>query len=246
MSRPLIAISSRPRRPGDVRGWPTTEAAAVQYTYLESLWRAGCDEAIVAPRIRSVAEARAYLSRIDGLVLVGGGDMDPALFGQERHPNVYDVEPHSDALELALAKAAFEMGKPFLAICRGMQVLNVALGGTLHQHITREPGFAEHGDPAEGKAMHAVHIDAGSLLSKAIGGESVIEECWSFHHQAIDELAPGLLVSARTSDGAIEGVERADVMEGWLIGVQWHPERTSHRDPAQQALFNELAVQASQ
>ncbi len=105
-------------------------------------------------------------------MIVGGGDMDPALFGQERHPNVYDVEPHSDSLELALATAAFEMGKPFLAICRGMQVLNVALGGTLHQHITRQPGFGEHGDPSEGKAMHSVDVDAGTVLAKAIGGAS--------------------------------------------------------------------------
>lgn len=217
----------------------------MQYTYLESLWRAGCDEAIVAPRPLSDAEARNYLSRVDGLVLVGGGDMDPALFGQERHPRVYDVEPKSDALELALAKAAFEMGKPFLAICRGMQVLNVALGGTLHQHITGESGFGEHGDPAEGKAMHGVEVEAGSMLSKAIGGETTIEECWSFHHQAIDSLAPGLTVSARSYDGAIEGIERADPAAGWVLGVQWHPERTSHRDPLQQALFNELSAQAS-
>jgi putative glutamine amidotransferase len=217
----------------------------MQYTYLESLWRAGCDEAMVAPRTLSVNDARAYLSRVDGLVIVGGGDMDPALFGQERHPNVYDVEPHSDSLELALAAAAFEMGKPFLAICRGMQVLNVALGGTLHQHITREPGLGEHGDPSEGKAIHSVDVDAGTVLAKAIGGTSTIEECWSFHHQAIDALGAGLLVSARSSDGTIEGIERADPSAGWLVGVQWHPERTSHRDPTQQALFNELAAQAS-
>lgn len=198
----------------------------------------------MAPRAMTEADARNYLARVDGLVLVGGGDMDPAHFGQERHPNVYDVEPDSDALEMALARAAFDLGKPFLAICRGMQVLNVSLGGTLHQHITRQPGFGEHGDPAEGKTIHPVLVEAGSTLSKAVGGETLIEECWSFHHQVIDQLAPGLTVSARTSDGAIEGIERADTGAGWLVGVQWHPERTSHRDGVQQALFNELAAQA--
>jgi putative glutamine amidotransferase len=222
-----------------------TEAAAIQYTYLESLWRSGCDEAMVAPRSLTASDARAYLSRVDGLVIVGGGDVDPALFGQERHEKVYDVEPNSDALELALAKAAFEMGKPFLAICRGMQVLNVALGGTLHQHITREPGFGEHGDPSEGKALHSVNVDPGTALSKAIGGASTIESCWSFHHQAIDILGAGLIVSARSDDGAVEGIERADSGGGWLVGVQWHPERTSHQDPNQQSLFNELAAHAA-
>jgi putative glutamine amidotransferase len=218
----------------------------MQYTYLESLWRADCDEAIVAPRSLNVDQARAYLSRVDGLVIVGGGDVDPARYDQERHPNVYDVEPNSDSLELALATAAFQMGKPFLAICRGMQILNVALGGTLHQHITGQTSFGEHGDPSEGHALHSVDVMAGTMLAKAVGGASTIEQCWSFHHQAINSLGAGLLISARSSDGAVEGIERADSSAGWLVGVQWHPERTSHSDPTQQALFNELAAQASQ
>jgi putative glutamine amidotransferase len=245
MTRPLIAISTRPRQAGQVKGWGSTPAAVAQYTYLESIWRAGCDEAMVAPRMRSVDDAASFLRRVDGLVLVGGGDIDPARFGQVPHPEVYDIEPASDELETSLALAAVALGVPMLAICRGMQVLNVALGGTLHQHITREPGFGLHGDPREGEALHPVEVEPGSLLSKAVGGATSIGQCWSYHHQAVDALGRGLIVSARSDDGTPEAVEFADASSSWMLAVQWHPERTAHRDAAQQSLFDELARQAS-
>ncbi len=246
MTRPLIAISSRPRRPGEVSQWPETAAAVMQRTYLESIWRAGGMEAMIAPRQTTVDDMRAYLSRVDGLVLVGGSDVDPARFGQEQEPEVYGVDDDCDSLETSLVHAAIELGVPTLAICRGMQVLNVALGGTLVQHITRQPGYQEHGDPREGFSLHSVEVEPASLLSKCQGGETTIESCWSFHHQVIDRLADGLVVSARSNDGAIEAVELKDAdSRPWLVAIQWHPERTSHRDPAQQTLFNELIRQAS-
>jgi putative glutamine amidotransferase len=122
-------------------------------------------------------------------------------------------------------------------------VLNVARGGTLVQHITGKVPFQAHGQPGEGFALHSVAVEPGSQLAKAQGGASTIAQCWSYHHQVIDELGRGLRVTARADDGAIEGVELAD-SPAWLVAVQWHPERTADVDPAQQALFDELVRQA--
>lgn len=238
MPRPLIAVSGRPRRAGDVKNWPSTSATVAQMTYIEAVWQAGGDPAILAPRPLDDDHADALLRRFDGLVLVGGGDIDPAEYGQERSPRVYGIEPASDALELALARAALRLGTPTLAICRGLQVLNVALGGTLHQHITDD---AEgHGDTS-GPGTHHVEVEPGSRLAKALGGATRVDAAWSYHHQAIDALAPGLAVTGRAADGVIEAVE-VDTVDRWCLAVQWHPERTAPTDPQQQALFNALTA----
>ena len=245
MPRPLIAVSSRPRKPGEVSQWPVTGAAVMQMTYLEALWRAGGDEAILAPRTITDEQAGDLMSRFDGLILVGGGDMDPQRFGQAPDPEVYGVEADSDALELQLVTAALRSGTPVLAICRGLQVLNVALGGTLHQHITDTPGTANHGDPRHGHSEHPVEVEPGSLLAKAIGGASRIDACWSYHHQAIDTLGEGLVVTARSANDMMEAVELSDAANrAWTVGIQWHPERTAHADPHQQALFDALVAAA--
>jgi putative glutamine amidotransferase len=242
-ARPLVAVSSRPRRPGEVSSWPATHAAVVQRTYLEGLWRAGADECVVAPRQVDDDWARSLLGRVDGLVLVGGGDVDPAHFGEDAHPQVYGVEPESDALELALARAALDLGVPMFAICRGMQVLNVAMGGTLDQHITGRDGLSNHGDPRQGHAEHPVDVEPGSLLAKALGGEARMDRAWSFHHQAIGRVADGLVVTARTDDGVIEAVEFADAPDrAWMLAIQWHPERLAGEDAQNQALFDEFVA----
>ncbi len=239
----MVAVSARPRAAGQVSSWPTTAAAVVQRTYLDAIWRAGADECLVAPRHVDDDWARSYLDRFDGLVLVGGGDVDPQHFGDERHPEVYGVEPESDSLELALAKAAVELGKPMFAICRGLQVLNVALGGTLDQHITDRPGLINHGDPRRGHAEHPVELEPGSLIAKAVGGAGRVESAWSFHHQAIGRLAPGLVVTGRTADGVVEAVElEAAHDRPWMVGIQWHPERLAHVDGQNQALFDEFVA----
>lgn len=246
MRRPLIAIAARSRRPGEVSGWPDVDSAVMQQTYLDAVWRAGGNDAIIAPRDLAHNVALDLMSRVDGLVLVGGGDVDPALYGQQAHPQVYGVREESDAVEFALLRAALEVEVPTLAICRGMQVLNVALGGTLHQHITRQPGFGHHGDPREGFHLHPVSVEADSLLSKTIGGSPTIDQCWSYHHQSLDVIAEGLRVTGQSTDDAIEAIELADPDGPWVIGVQWHPERTAHVDRVQQGLFDELVRQASQ
>ena len=246
MRKPLIAMSCRPRDPGEVAHWPDSKSAVMQTRYVEGIWRAGGLESIVAPRMMSADDAADYVSRVDGLVLVGGGDIDPALYGAEAEPQVYGVNAESDALEIALVNAAIDQGVPTLAICRGMQVLNVALGGTLLQHITRKPGYDNHGQPGEGPAMHRVDIEPGSLLAKTQGGASSVESCWSYHHQALDRLGDGLVISARSNDGVVEAVEfSATASKCWLVAIQWHPERTAHKDPSQQALFDSVVEQAA-
>lgn len=245
-TRPLIGVSARPRKPGEVSGWPDSHASVMQHTYLDGVWRAGGMEAIIAPRALADDEADELVSRLDGLILVGGGDVDPALYGAEPHERVYGVDAASDSLELALARAAVRVELPLLAICRGMQVLNVALGGSLDQHLTGRPGLIDHGQPGVGRALHEVAVESGSLLAKTQGGASSIANCWSYHHQAVDGLGDGLIVSARSSDGVIEAVEFADAGErGWMLALQWHPERTAAADPAHQSLFDELIRQSS-
>ncbi len=245
-NRPLIGVSARPRKAGEVSGWPDTQASVMQHTYLDAVWRAGGLEAIIAPRFLADDEADELVARLDGLVLVGGGDVDPALYGADPHEFVYGVDAASDALEIALAKAALRAELPLLAICRGMQVLNVALGGTLDQHLTGRPGLIDHGQPGAGKALHEVDVESGSLLAKTQGGATVIGKCWSYHHQAVDVLGEGLIVSGRSSDGVIEAVEFADAHDrGWMMAIQWHPERTAAGDPAHQSFFDELIRQSS-
>jgi putative glutamine amidotransferase len=207
----------------------------MQLLYIEGVWRAGGNEAMVAPRIVTDDAIDDLLDRVDGLVLVGGGDIDPAQYGQTQHETVYDVFPESDSLELTLARRAVHLGVPTLAICRGMQVLNVALGGTLQQHLD------DHLLPIHRTGVtHAVDVVAGSRLSQV---SPTFDACWSYHHQVVDGVGSGLVVTAKSSEGLIEAIELADDTR-WIVGVQWHPERNAADDPQQQSLFDELIVRA--
>ncbi len=236
MGKPLIAVSTRPRGTGDVSGWIDTDAAVMQMLYVEAIWRAGCNESMLAPRHLTHDDALDVLSRVDGLVLVGGGDVDPARYGQDRHPEVYGVSEASDALELTLARAAVELQLPTLAICRGMQVLNIAMGGTLQQHLDPSDGW----DPHRLGECHSVQVVQGSRLAK-MGAQ--FDAAWSYHHQAIDSLGAGLTVTAKADDGCVEAIE-VEANNSWIVGVQWHPERTASGDTQQQWLFDSLATHA--
>ena len=141
----------------------------------------------------------------------------PALYGAEPHDRVYGVDASSDSLELALTKAALRAQLPLLAICRGMQVLNVALGGTLDQHLTGRPGLIDHGQPGAGKALHEVVVESGSLLAKTQGGASSIADCWSYHHQAIDRFA----TCEEWRDLLQEAGLRVRAVERWDKGKLW-------------------------
>jgi putative glutamine amidotransferase len=179
------------------------------------------------------------MTPFDGLVLVGGGDVDPARYGGTGSADVYGVEPDRDELEIALLHAAERAEMPVLAICRGMQVLNVAYGGTLHRHLPDLPGLLEHGVPIENtQTIHDVEVEPGSALQAATG--EAILRCSSHHHQGVDRVGEGFVVSGRSSDGLVEAIERPPKgsVLGWMLGVEWHPEDTAAEDPAQQELFD--------
>ena len=165
------------------------------------------------------------LERIDGIVLVGGGDVDPVHYGAEPHPTVSGVDPGRDAFELELTRLAIERGIPLLGICRGAQVMNVALGGDLVQHIPERYGdTVPHAPPrpASRRAVHPVDLVPGSRLHRIYGADRI--QVRSRHHQSVDRPAPGLAVTARAADGVVEAVEWTDPAHPFAVGVQWHPE----------------------
>ena len=163
---------------------------------------------------------------VDGLVLTGGGDVDPALYGEGRHPSVHDAEPGRDEFEIALARRAMADDLPTLAICRGVQVLNVAAGGTLVQDIpTAVDSTLSHTVEKPDAIAHMVDVAGGSRLERALGPRQVVGgSCRvnSRHHQSVGRLGSGLVSSARSEDGVVEAIERPDA--AFCVGVQWHPE----------------------
>lgn len=238
-ARPLIAVTGVPITAGGVLGWRQGATAAPD-TYLQALERAGADGAVLMPFSLDEAAAARRLRRFDGLVVVGGGDVDPARYGAEARPEVAHVQPARDGLEIPLLRAAVEDGVPVLAICRGIQVLNVAMGGTLHQHISDWSHLAAHRSPdGSREAFHDVRIEPGTRLHKAVGAERVTT--FSHHHQAVDVLGEGLAAVAWADDGLVEGVEHE---RGWVVGIQWHAEATAATDPLQQNLFGALVAEA--
>lgn len=235
MTRPLVGLIAYSLPPGRVEGWGSG-AAAVPSRYLECLRRAGARPLLItAPEEGSPEEA---LAPFDGLVLIGGGDVEPARYGQAQHSEVYGVDPERDALEIALLEEADRTAMPVLAICRGLQLVNVAFGGTLHQHLPDVPGLDRHRPPPRG-LIHEVKVAESSRLHEACG--QAVLEASSWHHQGIDRLGEGLAPAAWSGDGLVEAIERPD---GWVVAVQWHPEETAATDPAQQALFDAFAQRA--
>ena len=168
-------------------------------------------------------DAGAMLDGMNGLVLTGGEDIDPQHYARRAHPALGDVHAGRDSFELALLRAAAARRLPTLAICRGIQLANVALGGTLVQDLPSEwPGAIEHeGTWPRDQRVHGIHVEVGSRLAKALGAQDLAVN--SFHHQSVAVLAPGLTAVAHAPDGVIEGVEwNGD--DWWMLGVQWHPE----------------------
>ena len=218
--RPLIALTSRKSARADTWRVPVT---AVGRTYLDAIVRAGGQPVVLPPIDATLDDLPATLRHFDGVCLPGGPDVDPARYGAgEVHAAVGAVDADHDALDLAVARTAVELGMPVLGICRGHQVLNVALGGTLVQHI-EDHRFVHH----------AVALAPDSLAAAAVGHEAPVGH--SVHHQAIDRLGAGLVVTGRADDGTIEAVE---LPGRWVVGVQWHPEDTAADDPDQQRLFD--------
>lgn len=210
------------------------ERALLNAAYIAAVQGAGGVPVALPPQL--TAEARAALwERLDGLVLTGGGDVDPAHYGAAPHPTLDGVSPARDDLELDLTARALAEGVPLLAICRGIQVLNVALGGTLVQDIPSATGTLIRHSQREQRhvATHAVKVEPGTRLAEILGG--VAFEVNSFHHQAIERAAPRLRVTTHAPDGIGEGAEVPD--HPFAVAVQWHPEDLAGHDPAARALF---------
>ncbi len=170
---------------------------------------------------------RTAVAEIDGLLLTGGGDIDPVLYGEQRHPAVGDAEPGRDEFEIDLARRAMDAGLPLLAICRGAQVLNVAAGGTLVQDIptTVSTTLPHSIEKPKNEVAHEVAVVPGSRLERALGGYAGGQSTCrvnSRHHQSVDKLGPSLTTAAVAPDGVVEAIEKADAE--FCIGVQWHPE----------------------
>jgi putative glutamine amidotransferase len=189
-------------------------------------------------------DADAALEGMTGLVLTGGEDVRPVRYGARAHPALGEVNDERDAFEIALVHAARARRLPTLAICRGIQILNVALGGSLVQDLPSErPGDVAHdGDWARSARVHPVRITAGSRLARAIGSEAPLVN--SMHHQALATIAPGLSAVAHAPDQVVEGIEWSGE-DWWMLGVQWHPEElTGDGEPWDRALLSSFAARA--
>jgi putative glutamine amidotransferase len=208
----------------DIRG---IRRVRVNEAYTNALAGAGLVPMVLPPI--DPALAVASLRDVAGLVLTGGEDVDPAAFGESRHPATDAPHAERDAYEIALSLAAHEQRVPTLAICRGAQVLNVALGGTLVQDIpSQEPSDVEHAPVGKrAERVHAVDIEAGSRLAHIVGARRISTN--SSHHQAVRRTAGALRVTARSEDGIIEGLEPRDPA-WWAVAVQWHPEELTATD----------------
>ncbi|MFC0430718.1 gamma-glutamyl-gamma-aminobutyrate hydrolase family protein [Kutzneria buriramensis] len=232
-TRPLIAVPAR----------FSAGASALRYAaevnaraLVEAVWRAGGEPATIHPAEASPADLAVRLSRFDGVLLPGGGDVAPAAYGADSvHGAVYDVDHVQDAFDLALARVALDSGLPLLAVCRGLQVVNVALGGTLEQDMGGPDRDHRH-------VVHEVRLVHGSVVAKATGAESCVVSC--YHHQRVDRLGAGLTATALAADDTIEAVELPST-PGWFAAVQWHPEDTASKDSAAQSLFDELVRAAT-
>lgn len=178
---------------------------------------------LVLPPIPGVAEEVAR--RIDGLLLSGGSDLDPAYYDEEARPELGVTIPERDALEMALVEHALKRGIPVFGICRGLQVINVALGGTLYQDLPTQLGggsIAHRQQTPKWQWTHEVETEGGSNVAEIMGASSLRVN--SYHHQGVKDVADGLVVSARASDGVVEAVESPNLSKRWLVGVQWHAE----------------------
>jgi putative glutamine amidotransferase len=228
-----VAVTASIRLDGD------TSRVRLTAAYVTALESAGLIPLIVPP-LSSASAAAAIMDSVSGLVLTGGEDVDPARYGEKRNEKVRYVNAARDTTEVALIEAAKARGKPVLAICRGIQILNVALGGTLVQDIPSQcdTSIAHDEDSPRDTRTHEISVEPGSLIARAVGTEHLTVN--SFHHQSVKRVADGMRVTARAPDGVIEGLESTG--DWWVMAVQWHPEEmTDSPDPWDRGLFKAFA-----
>ncbi len=224
MPRPLIGVCAAIER-ASFGVWRDEPATLLPLSYSRAIHGAGGMMAMLPPDRLAEEDPGELLDRIDALVLAGGADIDPEDRGIERHPETVGTNPDRDRFEIALARRALERGIPLLGVCRGMQILNVACGGTLDQHIPERLGHEIHRPVPGSWAEHDVRIEPGSLAARAAGTERLTVK--SHHHQGIEEVAGSLTASAwATDDDSIEAIESPD--GAFALGVLWHPEEDAH------------------
>jgi putative glutamine amidotransferase len=209
MTKPLIGIGSDILRKDGQR-----DRAFVYTTYVDSLRRAGAVPVLIPPQPENAAD---LVDELDGVLLAGGDDCDPSAYGEARHPTVEPMDPQRQENELSLARIARRRGIPTLGICLGVQMMNVAAGGTLIQHIESD---IDHASEPSDRHRHGVAVDGGTRLAGILGEREL--DVNSSHHQAIKEIGDGLRVTAHAPDGIVEGLE--DPRHPFYVGVQWHPE----------------------
>ena len=226
MKNPVVLIVGREITDATgVRG----PAFGIGRTYAHAITRAGGIPIILPPIADLHDQLETLLSRCDAIVLHGGGDIDPKHYGQSATaPELYGINPSHDEIELAVARHALAEDIPMLAICRGLQVVNVAHGGTLIQDL----GTEDHR-----QKYHSVDLTPSSKVAQAIGATQA-KACHSFHHQAVDSLGHGFVVSGVATDGTVEAIESSTAT--WCVAVQWHPEDSAAEDQQQQNLFDAL------
>ncbi|TDC69439.1 gamma-glutamyl-gamma-aminobutyrate hydrolase family protein [Actinomadura sp. GC306] len=229
---PLIGITTY-QEPARWGVW-VREAALLPVPYVRAVERAG-GVPVMLPPTASLRGVDALVGRLDGIVLAGGGDLDPELYGAARHALTGPPQPQRDRFELALARAVVDAGLPFLATCRGMQVLNVARGGALVQHLPEAVGHDGHAPESGLVGSHPVQISATSLVGKVMGDHADVP---TYHHQAVSRLGRGLAAVAWAEDQVVEAVE----LQGHRFGlaVQWHPEESGDG-----RLFEALVAEAA-
>ena len=231
MGKPLVGITTYVTL-ASFGHWQL-ESALIPYDYVRGVERAGGRAVLVPPSDEGVREV---LDAVDGLVFSGGSDLGPDLYGQEPHPETNGIVPVRDSAELALLRAALEEDVPVLAICRGSQILNVALGGDLVQHLPDHVGHEGHREVAGVFSEHDVEIEPGTRLASLLGERLAIK---SHHHQGLARLGAGLRPSARDEEGWVEAVEVPE--RRFAVGVLWHPEAG---DDAR--LFEALVAEAAE
>jgi putative glutamine amidotransferase len=229
MSRPVIGITTY-LTPARFGAWEE-EAALIPAAYVNAIEAAGGRPLLVPPSTQAIEET---LDRLDGLLFSGGSDLDPELYGQEEHPETNGIVPERDRAEIALLRAALERDMPVLAVCRGSQVLNVALGGDLVQHLPEIVGDEKHKHTPGEFADHDVDLVTGTRVQEILGDHAPVK---SHHHQGYGKIGDGLREAARAEDGTIEALE--DPSRRFAMGVLWHPEAGEDL-----ALFEALVAEA--
>ena len=235
---PIIGITATLKEDVDtVAERPLGRFVRADLDYVEGVAGAG-GAPVVLPPVGEESAAEALIHSLDGLLLSGGSDLDPSYYGEKPVSELGVTLPERDAFEMALVGLALRRGMPVFGICRGMQVLNVALGGTLYQDLPsqwEQDPLKHRQDTPKWQPTHEVRVSEGSYIAEVMGRESV--KVNSYHHQGIRDLAEGLVVTGRSSDGVIEAVEAEDLSERWLLGVQWHAEAMRGSGPQQESLF---------